>query len=107
MDLTLQIVTTTIGVFGTVFGIWQKALADRRSSDIDKFKAINEGFERLYEAVNKEVNELKAEISALRVQVDKYKAEVTTLTVTEHDCQREVNRLRAENEKILKHLNMD
>lgn len=102
-----EIVLAMIAAAGSVFGIWQKIVADRRTNELDKFKAVNDGFRELYETVKKELNELKAEVNQLRDQIDKYKSEITMLSVTEHSCQEEVKKLQAENKRILDHLSID
>ncbi len=102
-----EIALAMIAAAGSIFGVWQKIIADRRTNELDRFKAVNDGFKDLYETVRKELVEIKAEMGHLRDQIDKYKAEITMLSVTEHSCQEEVKKLQAENKRILDHLSMD
>lgn len=102
-----EIALAMIAAAGSFYGVWQKIIADRRTNELDKFKAVNDGFRELYETVKKEMMEIKAEVNQLRDQIDKYKAEITMLSATEHSCQEEVKKLQAENKRILDHLSMD
>lgn len=106
-DTAMTTIAGTIAALGTAFGIYHKTRADNRAAEMAEFRAINDSYKELYTTVKAELEALRRQIDALTSEVDRYKAEVVKFELQDERCQTELSILRAEHERILKHLDMD
>lgn len=107
LDTTIATVSAAIATLGTAFGIYHKTRADNRAAEMAEFRAINESYKELYTTVKAELEALRRQIDALTSEVERYKAEVVKFEIQDQRCQTELSILRAEHERILKHLDID